>query len=52
MQLLYPANPMRPREPDELYAEEYAAAVESDYIPFRLARGVALARDASELALR
>jgi len=31
MQLLYPANPLRSREPDELYQEEYAAAVESGF---------------------
>jgi hypothetical protein len=31
IRLLYPANPLRPREPDELYAEEYAAAVGSDF---------------------
>src|SRR5436305_489272 len=31
MRLLYPSNPLQPREPDELYAEEYAAAVESGF---------------------
>ena len=28
LHLLYPGNPLRRSEPDELYAEEYAAAVE------------------------
>ena len=31
MRLLYPTSPLRPREPDELYAEEYAAAVGSGF---------------------
>ncbi len=29
MRLLYPASPVHPREPDELYAQEHAAALES-----------------------
>lgn len=31
MRLLYPSSPLQPREPDELYAEEHAAAVESGF---------------------
>jgi len=31
MQLLYPTSPLQPREPDELYAEEYAAVVASGF---------------------
>jgi hypothetical protein len=31
MRLLYPASPLQPRKPDELYAEEYAAAVDSGF---------------------
>jgi hypothetical protein len=31
MRLLYPANPLQHREPDDLYAEEYAAAVGSGF---------------------
>jgi hypothetical protein len=31
MRLLYPTSPLEPREPDELYAEEYAAAVGSGF---------------------
>jgi hypothetical protein len=31
MRLLYPASPLQPREPHELYAEEHAAALESAF---------------------
>jgi hypothetical protein len=31
MRLVYPSNPLRPREPDDLYAEEYSAALDSGF---------------------
>ena len=31
MRILYPNSPLKPREPDEVYAEEYAAAVDSGF---------------------